>query len=226
VVGNKPIDIVIPTALDLYNLTNDLVVSLEKYTTSYHVIHIHNGCKNPIEYENATNIFLSRNYGFARGMNIGMSQRQEDNDVIILNNDTEVTRGWLEALTETRDKHPNSIISPMYSFNCIKEIVRKEDDIPGEDFQIKKTPAICWYIPNSVIQKVGMLDVNYDYGWQEDMDYCMKMEKAGLEMWISAKSFLKHKGTVTSRFMDQTKAYDYDFRAKNMAYFYQKWASR
>lgn len=216
------VDIVVLTALSFTDLTTKFIDSIKQHVhNDYRIIQVDNGSEKPVEFEGVTNILLKKNYGFARGMNLGMSQRRENSDVIICNNDIEVTTGWMDYLIATKNAHPNAgIISPMNSGTCCNpRMTRKEEDNNREDFMVRNGPAICWYIPNSTIQKVGMFDINYEYGWAEDMDYCQKVINAHLDIWISAKAFIRHKGSVTQKANKVT----VDYRRKNMEYFQAKW---
>ena len=219
---NEIVDIVVLTALRFSDLTKLFIDSVRQHTQGdYSIIQVDNGSETPVEFDGVTNIMLTKNYGFARGMNIGISQRRENSDVIICNNDIEVTAGWLDALIETKNKHSDAgIISPMNSGCCYNgRMTRKEEDNSKEDFRVHEGPAICWYIPNSTIQRVGTLDNNYEYGWVEDVDYCKRLGLAQLGIWISAKSFIKHRGSVTQK----ANKVAVDYRRKNMEYFQNKW---
>jgi len=51
-------------------------------------------------------IRLDKNYGFAEGYNRSLAQLEAD-CFVLLNDDVEVTRGWIEPITELFEKEPD-----------------------------------------------------------------------------------------------------------------------
>ena len=162
-------------------------------------------------------IQLVDNHGFAKGMNIGIACSRESSDIAIINNDCEVTAGWLDEIQKTWFRNPYAgIISPIVQNCCNPKICGI--GMPVEDFQIDHIPAVCWFIPRWVIKEVGMFDPAYELGWCEDIDYCQKVLSANRQIWVSGRSFVKHKGSQTSKDINFNGA-----RERNMEYYNKKW---
>jgi O-antigen biosynthesis protein len=180
------------------------------------IIHVDNGSKDMVVFdkEKIQSIELRENYGFARGMNIGIACTRPDADVVIINNDCRVTPELLKEMRQTAASTLAGIVSPRTENCCVRALCG--DDCG--DIDLDWMPAVCWLIPRSTIQKVGLFDPAYEIGWLEDKDYCMRVNQAGLKCQLSSKAFVHHAGSVTSNSVDFAGA-----RERNKAYFNKKW---
>jgi len=175
----------------------------------------------PKDLQARTDVYLfKQNYG-AIAMNTAWANSRPDSDIISPNNDVIFTPGWLDEIYATLERHPNAgLISPMVSNSGSLKMVRQYEQPVREDFQLRFLPSICWFIPRKTIKAVGFLDPNYRLGWAEDVDYGEMVRAAGLETWISGRSFVFHcgSGSATSSIIDYGNG-----RAENEAYFAKKW---
>ena len=148
------------------------------------------------------------NSGFAGGNNIGIKASTGDY-VLLLNNDTLVTRGWLTSLVKHLENDKllgmcgpvtNSIGNEakvkvfynssnemnMFAYNYTWENM-------GSKFENPNVLALfCTLIKREVIEKCGMLDEEYRVGMFEDDDYAEAVKKVGYKLTIAEDAFIHH----------------------------------
>jgi len=186
-------------------------------------------------------IFNKENLGFAGGNNVGIKESNSDY-VILLNNDTIVTRGWMTALVkhlendnemgmsgsvtnsignEAKIRAHYSNISEMHYF--AEEYTRTH---MGEIFYKQPNAlamfAIC--IKREVIEKCGYIDEAYAVGMFEDDDYSRAVNEAGYKLCIAEDSFVHHFDGSTFKKLDDEK-YRKIFE-ENMTKFNKKWNTK
>ena len=147
------------------------------------------------------------NLGFAAGNNVGIREATGEY-VVLLNNDTEVTSGWIwKALKHFRRTPGLGLLGPSTN-NCGNE-ARVRLRSPEEDwldecffrFNLRTSETIeatsvaffCVFIPRKVILEVGLLDEGFGRGYFEDDDYCRRVETFGYEIKIARDIFIYHK---------------------------------
>ena len=158
---------------------------------------------------------LDRNYGFACGNNKAIKYAGENNadSYLILNNDTEVTPGFLTVLEEFITAHPEySILTPRINYYFDKEIIwncggvlrlgfRKyryagcnESRVRGIKFlPISFVTGCALYFLPSVLQQDGSLFTERFFFGEEDFDFSMRMKQRGLKMACVTDSVIYHK---------------------------------
>lgn len=166
----------------------------------------------------ATVIRNESNEGFAKAVNKGILAAG-DSDVIILNNDATVKRGWIGDLIAAIASVPGAglagcRISPHSGAvsHCGLEVSQRtlqgvnrgyQHDL-GQYIATKKVRFVtfcCVYLPRSTITKVGLLDESY-FAYFEDVDYCLRAEAAGLSVAYAGNVRITHRGngcTVANR---------------------------
>ena len=149
------------------------------------------------------------NKGFAAGNNIGMKECNGDY-IILLNNDTVVTRGWITALVKHLENSSemgmsgsvtNSIgneakiavdysnlteihqFADRYTWEHMGNVYHKEPDVLAMF-------ALC--IKREIIDKCGYIDESYSIGMFEDDDYSKAVKNAGYKLCIAEDSFIHH----------------------------------
>lgn len=194
--------------------------------------------------ENAdTNIKIilnNTNKGFAGGNNIGIEASAGDY-VLLLNNDTIVTRGWLTAMTKHLENNPklgmcgpvtNSIgneakikvnyhtIREMYSF-----AYRYTTEHLNEEYKNPNVLALfCTMIKREVINSCGMLDEMYGVGMFEDDDYAEAVKQQGYELAIAEDAFIHHFEGASFKKLEDKKFRD--IYEQNKKLFEEKWAKK
>lgn len=158
---------------------------------------------------------LDRNYGFACGNNKAIKYAGENDadSYLILNNDTEVTPGFLIVLEEFITAHPEySILTPRINYFYDKQIIwncggvlrlgfRKyryagcnENRVGGKKFlPISFVTGCALYFLPSVLQPDGSLFTERFFFGEEDFDFSMRMKQRGLKMACVTDSVIYHK---------------------------------
>lgn len=189
------------------------------------------------QYSNVKIIFNEENLGFAGGNNCGMKAASGDY-VILLNNDTVVTRGWMTGLVKhlENDKEYAMCNPVTNSIGNESQIVAKYNDKVslqefaysytaahmGEEFKgVDRLPLFSTIIRKKVIDEVGMLDDEYKIGMFEDDDYTERVLRAGHGIVIAEDAFVHHINNGSFKKLDD-KEYKEVFEA-NKKRFEQKW---
>lgn len=157
------------------------------------------------------------NTGFCVATNQGMEASTGDY-VVWLNDDTIVTRGWLQNLQSNIDQkydfHPNiGMTGPVSNFACSSQRVCAADlpvehieqerahasMSPGVDYThfVNNLSGFCMMIKREVIDKIGYIDELYSPGGFCDNDFCLRAVRAGFGALISPNVFIYHFGSKT-----------------------------
>lgn len=189
------------------------------------------------EENNCVLIHNKENLGFAKGNNIGMKKAKGEY-IILLNNDTVVTPGWIERMIFHSKKKHVGLVGP--ATNNIGNEMR----IPlgydkktldglegeaqryislhwGEERQIHMLAAFCWLLPRTVYAEFGGLDEAYGRALFEDDDYCMHLKRSGKILLGIDDAFVHHYGSKAVDAIENS-TYRVLFN-KNKSYFEQKW---
>jgi len=231
--------------LTLNNLeyTKQCIESIRRYTPEpYEIIVVDNGSKDgTIEYlESQPDIRLIKNptnLGFALGNNIGMKEARGDY-IVVLNNDTIVTQGWLTRLIACAESDPsNGIIGPRSNYvagiqivkdvsygndmNAMQEFARRWSlENSGKYEETIRVIGFCMLIKREVIEKIGGFDPLYESGNFEDDDFCIRAIRAGFKIKIAHDVFIHHYGSKT--FASEKINYT-ESMLKNWERFKEKW---
>lgn len=190
--------------------------------------------KEEKERDNLRYYRMPGNLGFGEAVNHGFRHALGD-FVVILNNDTLVTPGWLEKLIEPfqRDEligivspvtnyvgegpqiDPDAVEIPVEDIDSYAEKIRNRD----HDYEPNRLVFFCVAIRREVIDIVGSLDVGYEKGNYEDDDYCMRTLIAGFKLAIARGSFVYHLGSMTFK---KNKISHDEFMERNRKRFYRK----
>jgi GT2 family glycosyltransferase len=126
-----------------------------------------------------------KHFNFSRANNLALARCA--GDVVLLNDDTEVTQGWLEQLRE--DSRGFALTGVHTGFQC-----SGNPDMWGSGARrITWHPInmFCAFIPQRVRQVVGLLDEEYSYYGGEDVDYSCKALQHGFPLVVSS-AFVNH----------------------------------
>lgn len=150
----------------------------------------------------------NENIGFAGGNNLGI-KNSSGKYVLLLNNDTIVSRGWVTSLVKHLEQNPDlGMIGPVTNsigneakinanYNNIEEMNRFAYNYTlrhiNERFENPRSlPMFCIMIKTDVIHKCGLLDENYKIGMFEDDDYAESVRTCGYRLAIAEDSFIHH----------------------------------
>jgi GT2 family glycosyltransferase/tetratricopeptide (TPR) repeat protein len=205
--------------------TQACLESLEQHTPEKHeLILVDNGSASATaswlaQYatsrEEVTLIRNESNRGFAAGNNQGFAVARGDT-ILLLNNDTIVTPGWLKRMIKALQDHPaTGIVGPRSNRVAGAQLVpepgyRNTSELPTfarewaqkNAGQCRETPRVigfCLLLRRSVLETVGALDEQYGSGNFEDDDFCIRAGIAGYKAMIVDDSFVHHVGGQTFR---------------------------
>jgi GT2 family glycosyltransferase len=167
-------------------------------------------------------IRLSDNYGFAEGYNRAL-ERIDSPYAVLLNNDVEVTPGWLDELVKVMDADDAiACLQPKiksyrnkryfeyagaaggyidrygYPFcrGRVLHIVEEDTgqyDTPAETLW---TSGACLLVRLSVYQSEGGLDGRF-FAHQEEVDFCWRLRCRGYKLMCIPQSVVYHAGAAT-----------------------------
>jgi GT2 family glycosyltransferase/Flp pilus assembly protein TadD len=178
------------------------------------------------------------NLGFAAGFNRGLDEASGD-FVVLLNNDTVVTEGWLEALlagfavdsslgvlgpTSNCISGPQLVADVPYKDEAgLQEFARRRQALFADRIDVvPRITGFCMALTRDLIDRIGLLDTRFGVGNFEDDDYCLRARLAGFKVGICPASFVHHYGSVSFRASGE------DYQAllqKNQQIFREKWAA-
>ncbi len=151
-----------------------------------------------------------KNLGFIGTTNKAMGL--VSGDVVLLNSDTQVTPGWLEALARCAASDPSIATATPFSNNaeicslpefCVNNPLperpqdwakavtrtasRQYPDLPtGVGF--------CLYIRRRAMDELGLFDLRYGRGYGEENDFCRRAAAAGWRNVLCDDAYVAHAG--------------------------------
>ncbi len=155
-----------------------------------------------------------KNVGFTLTANLGMHLARDGADVVLLNSDTIVTRGWLDKLARCAQSDPSiGTITPFSNNAEICSFPRfcennpwppKRDTEPVvRALELAAVPSypdlptgvgFCLYIRRALIDAIGVLDPVFGLGYGEENDFCMRAASAGFRNVLCDDAFVVHLG--------------------------------
>ena len=226
-VEDKKIDIIVPI-YNAYEFTEECIKSVIKNTDLIkHTLVLIND-KSPdenifpmlLKYKNENKdkqiIVLEneQNSGFVKTVNKGMQYSK--NDVILLNSDTEVTKGWIEKIQKCAYSNEyiatvtpltnNGTIASVPNFGVDNELPKNmnleeyaemiEKASKNRYPELTTGNGFCMYIKRKVIEKIGLFDdITFEKGYGEENDFCYRALDHGYTNVLCDNTFIYHKGT-------------------------------
>ena len=187
-------------------------------------------------HDNIKIILNDENLGFAAGNNVGIKNSKGEY-IILLNNDTVVTNGWMTSLIKHLDEPKIGMVCPVTNsigneaqINVNYSKIEDMDSFAlnyttkhqGELYNdINVLAMFCVAFKRTIIDEVGYLDENYAVGMFEDDDYSFALKNKGYIVACAEDVFIHHFGSVSFKKLD-----DANYRRifeKNKKYFEEKW---
>ena len=233
----KKVDIVVPI-YNAYEYTEECIKSILKYTDlNEHTLLLIND-KSPDERimpmlqkyakenqdKNIVVLENDENSGFVKTVNRGM--RYSNNDVLLLNSDTEVTKNWLNKIINCAYSNEyiatvtaltnNGTIASVPNFGVDNELPKNVslDEYAEiiEKCSRKRYPELttgngfCMYIKRNVLDEIGYFDdVTFEKGYGEENDFCYRALDYGYINVLCDDTFVYHKGTQSFKKENLTK---------------------
>lgn len=228
------------------DVTKDCLESIRRHTPQPHeIIIVDNGSSDgsrqwlrerQSEQPTIKLIENSENLGFSAGCNQGIRAASGEY-LLLLNNDTVVTPGWLAGLLEPFSDPSVGVVGPITNnLSGAQEWPWSDYNGLGEldDFALHhRSKYRYWWIPSrrivgfcmlfrrSLVEQIGYLDERFGSGNYEDDDFCLRTALAGYRNLVLADVFIHHVGSATfsGNNLNYTEA-----MLKNRALFNEKWS--
>jgi len=151
------------------------------------------------------------NLGFVGTVNRGMALSEQD-DVLLLNSDTEVTGNWLDRIRSAAYGDQKIASVTPFSNNatiCSYPRFCEDNDLPagwdiarldalfarvnaGQVVDVPTGVGFCMYIRRDALRQLGLFDVeHFGKGYGEENDFCIRAYKAGwrnLQAWTRVRA--------------------------------------
>lgn len=239
---NNKTSIIILTYNNL-EYTKNCLESIYKYTkkNSYEIIVVDNlstdGTREWLKRQKNIKLILNNeNKGFPVGCNQGIEVADKNSDILLLNNDTIVTKNWLDNLkiclhSDGKIGAVGSVCNQNenkqgvdFTYNNFDEMQRLAEinNISDETKWEEKVFLIgfCILIKREVINKIKKLDEKYTPGYIEDNDLSLRIISLGYKLILCHDSFIHHYlGTAFRKDLNKF----YPILNKNRKYFENKW---
>lgn len=210
----------------------------------YELICIDNGSTDgtPKYLESLANTRVIRNdhnRGFPAAVNQGLTLAH-GRQILLLNNDTVLTTGWLTRLLAALYSHERIGLAGPVS-NCAPGAQRVQNipygaDLIGMDgfawdlsqsfaglrLDVETLSGFCLLIRSELLAQLGSFDERFGIGTMEDDDFCLRARKAGWRAVVAQDVYLHHSGHRTF----QALGMDFDaLAARNVTLFQEKWSN-
>ena len=172
-------------------------------------------------YSQVTLICCPSNLGLARANNIGAGSTS-GNSILFLNPDTVILPGALQTLMDFQNNHPNAaLLGPLMldpdgtahstarTYPTLLDIVLRRTPLgklPGSQKHLRKhlnpvpaeDPSIVDWLVGAAMwltpigrEKVGLMSEKY-FLYFEDVQWCMRAKKAGMDVWFVPEAVIRH----------------------------------
>ena len=143
-----------------------------------------------------------KNLGFSKAHN-QILKMYPNNDIVLLNNDLELPFGWLPTIAHCVEKRQLGAASPAIKVSngldvgAVLNKQAKGRSLINENTKPDWITGSCLYITRDTINKVGYLDENFGF-YYEDVDYCFRMRKEGIRFECIRDVVIIHYNSVSS----------------------------
>ena len=157
----------------------------------------------------------ARGYTFAANQGLRASSADQ---IVLLNSDTIVTEGWLDAMLDTLHSDPQiGLVGPLSNTASWQSIPFIEEDgdwktnevpedlslsdyaralrlsMPHRSAEVGFINGFCLLIRRSTLHHVGLFDEdNFGKGYGEENDFCLRAHKKGWKLSICLQAYVFH----------------------------------
>lgn len=163
-------------------------------------------------------ISSSKNLGFAGGNNLGI-QYAKGYYILLLNNDTEITEGFLSAMIKELEANKEiGLLSPLIKYYENKNIIQyagftcmnyrtgrnaRIGFMEQDQEQYKHISRETGYCHGAAVMcrrhdldKAGLMEDLY-FLYYEELDWCEKFKRIGKKIWFTGKAIVYHKESIS-----------------------------
>ena len=211
------VSIIVPVFNNL-RLTMECLLSIRRHTdarTPYEVVLADDASTDDSsmvlsQIRNVIYVRNEENLGFLMNCN-GAARHARGEFVLFLNNDVQVTGGWLAALVEAFSEKPNvgaagpRIVYPSghlqeagvaVNVDCSAQMIGLSDDAsdPRYNFarRVDYCSGACLMLRREVFTEVGGFSEYLRPAYYEDLDLCLKLRERGLATWYVPEAVILH----------------------------------
>lgn len=201
-------------------LIHNCLAALARHRTNvdFETVVLLNGADSQVRWvldeatEGATVVRSSVNLGFGGGCNRAAGAARGEY-LVLLNDDTEVDDGWLDALVETADNHPEAgavgsrVRDPLgriqeaggilWSDGSVWHVGRLEPAATPRYRHLRRVDycsACAMLVRRSTWDAVGGFDEAFFPGYYEDLDMCLNIDALGQVILYQPRAELMHYG--------------------------------
>lgn len=155
------------------------------------------------------------NMGFAASVNRALESREAGEDVLLLNADTIVPPGAIEAMAAHVRASPQiATVTPLsnngedtsfparFAANALPppaDIAALQDTASrvnrGQAIDMPNGVGFSLYINGTALDRLGGLSTSFDRGYYEDVEFCLRAKKAGLRNVCATDAYVGHHGS-------------------------------
>ncbi len=152
-------------------------------------------------------ILNEENLGFSAGNNVGLAAATGE-VLILLNNDTYVTPGWIRTLCAHLRRNPSlGLVGPITNnignearidiqYADMTEMIHEAGQYTrahaGQSIPLHNAAFFCVAMPREVYERVGPMDEAFGVGFFEDDDYCRRVHMEGYQVACAEDVFVHH----------------------------------
>lgn len=155
------------------------------------------------------------NVGFVGSCNAG-AKAARGQYIVLLNNDTQVLDGWLDAMLKTFEQFPDTglvgarLVYPDGSLQEAGGMVFQDgsgwnygrgDNVDRPEYcftrEVDYCSGACVMLPATLFQQLGGLDQRYAPAYYEDTDLAFQVRAAGLKVRVQAAATIIHHEGIT-----------------------------
>ncbi|WP_020617517.1 glycosyltransferase family 2 protein [Paenibacillus daejeonensis] len=176
------------------------------------------------------------NLGFAGSVNQGLMMAR-GTTLMILNNDSVVTQGWLSNLLYCLHHNPqHGIVGPMTNYISGDQLLEVDYATMTEmqafasaynrpdpaAWQVTaRLTGFCMLMRRSTFERLGYFDEGFEIGNCEDDDYGLRTRILGEQLIIARDTFIHHYGSVSMKSLEGK--FD-EVYGRNLQYYADKWS--
>ncbi len=216
----RPVTVVIPV-FNAFECLRDCLASLDAHSPDATVLVVDDGSDDPrvapalVAWTEAhperALLRLPGNRGFVHAANRGVAEAT--GDVVLLNSDTVVTHGWLDALSRCVNSDAHIATATPWSNNaeivslpefCVANPVPADPEAwaravrcsaLGNHPELPTAVGFCMAISRAAVDALGLFDeAAFGRGYGEENDFCRRAVEAGWRNVLCEDAFVVHRG--------------------------------
>ncbi len=204
------VEIVVPI-FNGFKIVKNCIAKLLKHTSKIHTITLLNDASTNVklneylqqksqQHEHIQLVTRENNLGYLKNINSHLKNTKKA--VVLLNSDTKVTTGWLEAMLEVASDSRIGVVCPLSNNASILSLpnirashIKHLSKLIGLWFPIPTAVGFCMLIKPGLWKKLKGFDPYYDPGYGEECDFSMLVRQNGLQIGCSPAAYVDHQGS-------------------------------